>query len=112
MIQKVTAAYGEDLDEEDELQRKQRGVRTILSACTMVTRCHKVSAPLASFIVRNGSWFRFSHEFTNIFLNQFVAMEDDIGDYVLQSSTDKEKVTKYFSSNISDYLHRKKKTSY
>ena len=59
MIQKVTAAYGEDFDDEDDLQRKQREVRTILSACTMVTRCHKVSALLASFIVRNRSWFKF-----------------------------------------------------
>ena len=40
MIQKVTATYGDDFDDEDDLQRKQRGVRTILSACTMVTRCH------------------------------------------------------------------------
>ena len=109
MIQKVTAAYREDLDEEDDLQRKQRGVRTILSACTMITRCHKVCAPLASFIVRNGSRFKFSHEFTNINLNQYVAIEDDIGDYVLQSSNNKEKVTKYFSSSISDYLFREKK---
>ena len=35
-------------------------------------------------------------------------MEEDIGDYVLQSSTDDEKVTQFFSSQISDYLHRKK----
>ena len=108
MIQKIAATYGEDFDGEDDLQRKQRGVRTILSACTMVTRCHKVSAPLASFIIRNGSRFKFSHDFTNIFLNQFAAMEEDISDYVLQSSNDDEKVTQFFSSQISDYLHRKK----
>ena len=110
MIQKVTASYGEELDTDDNLQRKQRGVRTILSACTMVTRCHKVSAPLASYIVRNGSRFQFSHDFTNIFLNQFVTMDKDIDDYVLQSSTNDEKVTtKYFASQISDYVCRPKK---
>ena len=109
MTQKVTAAYREDLDEEDDLQPKQRGVHTILSACTMITRCHKIPAPLTSFIIRNGSRFRFSHEFTNIFLNRFVTMEGNIGDFVLQSSTDKVKVTTYFSSNISDYLHREEK---
>jgi len=57
IIAKIRENYGDSFDEMDDLQRRKRDLHAILGACTLTTRSHKVSAPLASYIVRNGSRF-------------------------------------------------------
>ena len=43
-----------------------------------------------------------------VFIDKFASMDDDVKDYVLHSTTndDDEKITKYYSSQIADYLNR------
>ena len=57
MMRRIIAEYGDKLDQLDDAERKKIGVRAIMGAVHKVTTSHDVSAPLASYIVRNGSLF-------------------------------------------------------
>ena len=82
-----------------------------MGAVHKVTTSHVVSAPLASYIVRNGSRFKFSHDFVNIPITKlFCNMDNNIEDYVLQTDENEEGETKkFFSSAILDYICRPQK---
>ena len=91
-----------------------------MGAFHKVTTSHVVSAPLASYIVRNGSRFRFSHDFVHLPLTKLCNLETNIEDYVLQTDENEEGETKKSSHQqyliISadpkkKYLSYKKKTT-
>ena len=70
-MKKIQKKYGDTLDTKDDEQRTKRGLRLILGTCTMVTRRHKIAAPLASYIIQNGSRFKYSHEFEHFYPDHF-----------------------------------------
>ena len=83
IIKKIVAEYGDTLDTKDDEQRTKRGLRLILGTCTMVTRRHKIAAPLASYIIQNGSRFKYSHEFEYFYPGSFSHMDENVTDLML-----------------------------
>ena len=82
-------------------EKKQRGMRALMSAVIMSTRSHMCSAPMASYLTRNESRFAFSHEFVYANLHQF---EQEIGkDLSIQSDHDG---TAFLISSVKDYTCR------
>ena len=85
IIKKIEKEYGDKLDEIDDEQHKKRGLRLIMGTCYMVTRRHKILAPLASYIIQNGSRFKYSHEFEYFYPGSFAQMADNVTDLMLKS---------------------------
>ncbi|KAG7368583.1 hypothetical protein IV203_031326 [Nitzschia inconspicua] len=69
----------------------------------MATKVHKVAAPMASYLIRNGSRFHFSHNFSYVDIGSFFkAIQED-----LNISAD-EDGSVFLKSSVSNYLCRPK----
>ena len=107
MLRKIKDEYGNDFKKVGDDERKIIGVKVIMGAVHKVTTTHVVSAPLTSYILRNGSRFKFSHDFVHMPLIKLCNLDNNIEDYVLQTDENEEGETKkFFSSAISDYICR------
>jgi hypothetical protein len=84
----------------DDVQKRKNGVRALLGACILTTKSHVVSAPMASYLTRNGSRFRYSHGSSFLDINGFDSCEMD--EYHLVSNFN----STYLSSSISNYTCR------
>jgi hypothetical protein len=82
-------------------QRKQRGLRVLMAAVLQSTKSHVCSAPLAAYLVRNKSRFKFSHEF--VYANIFMFEKEAGLDYTVSSSRDG---TAFIRSSVADYIFR------
>ena len=77
MIKKTREASANDKDNDNDLQIKKNGVRALMGACLLSTKANTVSAPMASFLLQNGSRFMFSHDFQYVSIQDFDTQEDD-----------------------------------
>ncbi|KAG7352578.1 PIF1-like helicase [Nitzschia inconspicua] len=75
----------------------------MIGAALMATKVHKVAAPMASYLIRNGSRFHFSHNFSYVDIGSFFkAIQED-----LNISAD-EDGSVFLKSSVSNYLCRPK----
>ncbi|KAG7348980.1 PIF1-like helicase [Nitzschia inconspicua] len=79
------------------------GLKGMIGAALMATKVHKVAAPMASYLIRNGSRFHFSHNFSYVDIGSFFkAIQED-----LNISAD-EDGSVFLKSSVSNYLCRPK----
>ncbi|KAG7358146.1 hypothetical protein IV203_014733 [Nitzschia inconspicua] len=63
-MQQQMAERKELSDLELEEEASSVGLKGMIGAALMATKVHKVAAPMASYLIRNGSRFHFSHNFS------------------------------------------------
>ena len=101
MIYKIQEAQeGSNEGDIDDIQKSKNGVRALLGACILTTRSHVVSAPMASYLTRNGSRFRYSHDFSYLSVGGFDS--DDINEYHLFKGVE----STFLSSVLANYTCR------
>ena len=86
-------------DEEKELCR--RGIQTLMGTTMMNTNTHVVSAPMATYLVRNGSRFEYANEFQYISVKSFLS--GCLNDIILTSNY---KGFTFLKSLVANYLCR------
>ncbi|KAG7345348.1 hypothetical protein IV203_032879 [Nitzschia inconspicua] len=102
-MQQQMAERKELLDLELEEEASSVGLKGMIGAALMATKVHKVAAPMASYLIRNGSRFHFSHNFSYVDIGSFFkAIQED-----LNISAD-EDGSVFFKSFVSNYLCRPK----
>ena len=99
MIGKLRELY--DAEEEDELQVCRKGVHTLLGSVLLTTKAHVVSAPMASYLVRNESRFDYSDQFQYINIKSFAKGCAD--DFILTGDYNG---SAFLKSLVSNYLCR------
>ena len=109
MIVKIRDNYGDGFDYIDKLQQIKLDVRIIQGACIFLTRWYKVAGPMVSHIVRNGSCFKVSHDFTNIMFVELSTIDGNITDYIMLNFIDQNDKTIFFYSHASNYIHQPEK---
>ncbi|KAG7364583.1 hypothetical protein IV203_037785 [Nitzschia inconspicua] len=102
-MQQQMAERKELLDLELEEEASSVGLKGMIGAALMATKVHKVAAPMASYLIRNGSRFHFSHNFSYVDIGSFFkAIQED-----LNISAD-EDGSVLLKSSVSNYLCRPK----
>ncbi|KAG7363147.1 helitron helicase-like protein [Nitzschia inconspicua] len=102
-MQQQMADRKELLDIELEEEASSVGLKGMIGAALMATKVHKVAAPMASYLIRNGSGFHFSHNFSYVDIGSFFkAIQED-----LNISAD-EDGSVFLKSSVSNYLCRPK----
>ncbi|KAG7345092.1 hypothetical protein IV203_032623 [Nitzschia inconspicua] len=102
-MQQQMAERKELLDLELEEEASSVGLKGMIGAALMATKVHKVAAPMASYLIRNGSRFHFSHNFSYVDIGSFFkAIQED-----LNISAD-EDGSVFLKSSVSNYLCRPK----
>ena len=91
---------GESLEDDE---KQLLGIRAMIGAVLMATNAHVVSAPMASFLIRNRSRFEFSHEFQFVCLSDFI--KEASSDYAIGTN---EEGTPYIKSSVANYTMRPK----
>ena len=87
--------------EDNENNRVATVMKTLIGAMLLSTSAHICSAPMASFLVRNGgSRFHYSHDFAYVNLNHFET--DGLNDL----SVDSIEGTPFLTSSVANYLLR------
>ncbi|KAG7371072.1 hypothetical protein IV203_019642 [Nitzschia inconspicua] len=90
-------------DVELEEEASSVGLKCMFCAALMATKVHKVAASMASYLIRNGSRFHFSHDFSYVDIGSFFkAIQED-----LNISAD-EDGSVFLKSSVSNYLCRPK----
>ncbi|KAG7365108.1 hypothetical protein IV203_038311 [Nitzschia inconspicua] len=98
-MQQQMAERKELLDLELEEEASSVGLKGLIGAALMATKVHKVAAPMASYLIRNGSRFHFSHNFSYVDIGSFFkAIQED-----LNISPD-EDGSVFLKSAVSNYL--------
>ncbi|KAG7361348.1 hypothetical protein IV203_036448 [Nitzschia inconspicua] len=78
-MQQQMAEQKELLDLELEEEASSVGLKGMIGAALMATKVHKVAAPMASYLIRNGSRFHFSHNFSYVDIGSFFkAIQEDL----------------------------------
>ncbi|KAG7373540.1 hypothetical protein IV203_034264 [Nitzschia inconspicua] len=102
-MQQQMAERKELSDLELEEEASSVGLKGMIGAALMATKVHKVAAPMASYLIRNGSRFHFSHNFSYVDIGSFFkAIQED-----LNISAD-EDGSVFLKSSVSNYLCRPK----
>jgi len=85
MISKMNQAQNDENNEieQDESQRIRTGLRGLIGSVLLTTSAHIVSAPLASYLIRNESRFGYSNEFAYIFTDGF--FKDELNELSLSA---------------------------
>ena len=93
----------DDDDDEEAIEKElcTRGIRTLMATTLMNTNTHVVSAPMATYLVRNGSRFGYAHEFQFISVKGFLS--GCLDDIVLTSNY---KGSTFIKSLVANYLCR------
>ncbi|KAG7364300.1 hypothetical protein IV203_037502 [Nitzschia inconspicua] len=90
-------------DRDNEEDTSSIGIRGMIGATFMATKVQKVAAPMASYLIRNGARFQFSHDFSYVNIRSFFkeVYED------LEISADEEGCV-FYNSSVANYLCRPK----
>jgi hypothetical protein len=101
MISKMNQAQNEvngegEGEEADESERTRTGLRALIGSVLLTTSSHIVSAPLASYLIRNESRFGYSHDFGYLFSDCFFKRQ--MNELIL-SAVDGEVFTTSFVAN-------------
>ena len=97
-----TVQEGTDGDgNEEQNNNRKRGLRAVIGSVLMATNAHVVAAPMASYLVRHGSRFSFSHDFAFTYLRDF--HKDGVPDFNIDSD---ENGRIFLKSRVTNYLQR------
>ncbi|KAG7369262.1 helitron helicase-like protein [Nitzschia inconspicua] len=78
-MQQQMAERKELLSLELEEEASSVGLKGMIGAALMATKVHRVAAPMASYLIRNGSRFHFSHNFSYVDIGSFFkAIQEDL----------------------------------
>ncbi|KAG7362094.1 hypothetical protein IV203_025760 [Nitzschia inconspicua] len=89
--------------EEQEEEDSSIGLKSMIGAALMATKQHKVAAPMASYLIRNGSRFHYSHFFAYVNIGSF--FKDVHEDFNISADGDG-KV--FLKSSVANYIYRPK----
>ena len=90
-----------DTDEIQIDETRRNGLKAMISSVLQLTNSHKVSAPMAAYLVKNGSRFKYSHGFKWCNLKSFD--QKDLQNFNLM--TDSNDVP-FLTNSVGDYLYR------
>ncbi|KAG7349075.1 PIF1-like helicase [Nitzschia inconspicua] len=88
-------------NEEQEKEDSSIGLKSMIDAALMATKDHKVAAPMASYLIRNGSRFHYSHFFAYVNIGSF--FKDVHEDFNISADGDG-KV--FLKSSVANYIYR------
>ncbi|KAG7356959.1 ATPase AAA [Nitzschia inconspicua] len=88
-------------NEEQEEEDSSIGLKSMIGAALMATIDHKVAAPMASYLIRNGSRFHYSHFFAYVNIGSF--FKDVHEDFNISADGDG-KV--FLKSSVANYIYR------
>ncbi|KAG7346194.1 hypothetical protein IV203_005262 [Nitzschia inconspicua] len=102
-MQQQMAERKELSEVELEEEASSVGLKGMIGTALMAAKVHKVTAPMVSYLIRNGSRFHFSHDFSYVDIGSFFkAIQED-----LNISAD-EDGSVFLKSSVSNYLCRPK----
>ena len=87
--------------ENEEQNNRKKGLRAVIGAVLMATNAHVVAAPMAAYLVRNGSRFSFSHDFTFTYIGDF--HKEGVPDFNIDADEDGRI---FLKSRVSNYIQR------
>ncbi|KAG7372188.1 PIF1-like helicase [Nitzschia inconspicua] len=87
-------------DTEQEQETSSIGLKGMIGAALMATKAHKVAAPMASYLIRNGSRFHFSHDFAYVNIDSFFKEVHE--DFDISAD---ENGSVFFKSSVANYLY-------